>query len=380
VRYQVWLTLESPLIVARSRATGNQLETIKWVPGATWRGALAAAVIASLPRGAKPENDSKFQTLFLDNRVRFGYLTANGEQLFPLSARICADDDTHRFHDLLLLRELGAKLPRTCGRLVAGGLKCTAKLTPHDGLVRLENGRPTEKDPPIRVVAHTAISNETLRVREEQFYTATAVERGTVFRGEVWVKDTATAVVFERTCAASAWLTLGRGRTRGHGHGKLQVQGIGDARTDVLEKLEGLNVPFAERNQAGFTVTLDSPCLVFNEWGLSRPFLTPADIAEAAGRPASELTDYELADWHSRFVAIGGWNAQAGLPKSEVLAIAPGSAFLFRRNLGSASRAEEYNRLAAILGDAAEGIGEKWAEGYGQARFCDSIHWKERGR
>jgi hypothetical protein len=146
-------------------------------------------------------------------------------------------------------------------------------------------------------------------------------------------------------------------------------------------ELEALNRPFLASNRLVFTVTLDSPCLVYDQWGLARPYITPSDIAEAAGRDAGDLADYALADWFSRLISISGWNAQAGLPKSDVLAIAPGSAFLFLRSttgtVTESARRQEYDRLAAIFVPAAHGIGEKWAEGYGECRFCDPLHWKE---
>jgi hypothetical protein len=339
---------------------------------------LAQFVIAGLKADAEPHRDADFRTLFLEGRVRFGSLTANGERFFPLSARICADHDDHPVRDLLLLRELGAPLPRTCDAPMAGGCVCKAKLTPHDGLVRIEERRPRRKDPPVRVTAHTAIANATLRARDEQFYTSTAIERGTSFQGDVWVQDEAAGSVLERACAGTTWLALGRGKTRGQGKVSLQFQKQTATHSTRAEVFQALNRPFVASGRLVFTVTLDSPCLVFDQWGLPRPYLTPGDIGEAAGLPPSDLSDYTLADWFSRSITISGWNAQAGLPKSDVLAISPGSAFLFRRTWGSGvDRQQEYERLAAIFAKAATGIGERWAEGYGGAHFCDEIHCGE---
>jgi hypothetical protein len=357
------------------------LETLGSIPGATWRGALARAAIDQLAPGTLAHHDANFRTLFLENRVRFGNFTANGERLFPLSSRICADRKDHAVRDLLLLRELGEALPRECGQQMGSGRCCEAKLTPHDGLIRVEDGKPLHRDPPLRVTAHTAIANATLRVRDEQFYSSTAVERGTAFQGDVWVTDDEAATVFEQASSASPWLALGRGRTRGQGHATWQIRKEASTQTAGGKELEALNRPFLASNRLVFTVTLDSPCLVYDQWGLARPYLTRSDIAEAAGRDAVELADYTLVDWFSRLIPISGWNAQAGLPKSDVLAIAPGSAFLFLRTIAGtvddAIRRQEYDRLGAIFAAAAPGIGEKWAEGYGKARFCDSIHWKE---
>src|ERR1035441_1394140 len=121
VRYRIWLKAGSPLVITRNRATGNQLETLRSIPGTTWRGALAQSVIARLPAGTEPHNSANFRTLFLEDRVRFGDLTANGERLFPLSARICAENKDHAIRDLLLLRALGGPLPRPRRQRVAVG-------------------------------------------------------------------------------------------------------------------------------------------------------------------------------------------------------------------------------------------------------------------
>ena len=72
-------------------------------------------------------------------------------------------------------------------------------------------------------------------------------------------------------------------------------------------------------------------------------------------------------------IQLSGWNAQAQLPKSDTWAIAPGSAFLFKRKYEGDPDAE-FERLAQILAKAEEGIGERWEEGLGEAVFCDDFH------
>ena len=381
MRYQMRIKAESPLVITQNRGTGNQLDTLHSIPGTTWRGALAQEIIGSLPDGVPPEKDPTFRSLFLEGRVRFGNLTPNGERLLPLSARVCADHrDDHPVRDLLLLRFLGQTLPRECKDETGFGKRCDSKLTPHEGFVSIGDfDRPERKDPDVRVTAHTAISNATLRVRDEQFYSSMALERRTAFVGSAWALDTSAETAFEGACASSPWFALGRGRTRGQGHALLTIDGTHSAPTVASEEIALMNRPFVGRQCLVFTVTLASPCIVYDKWGLSRPYLLAEDIAEAAGLDAGELAGYELKDWFSRAVRIGGWNAQAGLPKADVSAIAAGSAFLFSRPFtgDDVAREGEYNRLAGIFARVS-GIGEKWSEGFGEAVFCDPIHrWKE---
>jgi hypothetical protein len=76
----------------------------------------------------------------------------------------------------------------------------------------------------------------------------------------------------------------------------------------------------------------------------------------------------------NRVTDIAGWNAAAQMPKPEVRAIAPGSAFLFCRG-GIANPEQEYARLAEALSAAEqEGVGERVEEGFGEIAFCLPFH------
>ena len=296
MRFRVWVKAESPLVITANRATGNEMETLRWIPGTTWRGALAGSLVARLPTGVRAHESGTFRTLFLEDRVRFGALTADGERMFPLSARVCADFESHKILDLLLLRTLGRDLARECQQDLGLGRRCTGRLVPHSGLVQLKEGRAVRRDPKVRVTAHTAIANATLRVREEQFYSSTAVERGAQFIGELWAKDDEAAGLVKEACTLSPWLALGRARTRGQGHVSLA---LGEAPGAVISQgdVESCNRPLVGSGKLAFTVTLRSPCVLYDEWGMARPYMKACDVAEAAGLDPKELADYELADW-----------------------------------------------------------------------------------
>ena len=53
MRYRVVATLESPMALSVRRATGFSIETQVYLPGTTWRGAIAESYLNS---GGKPES------------------------------------------------------------------------------------------------------------------------------------------------------------------------------------------------------------------------------------------------------------------------------------------------------------------------------------
>ncbi|MCZ2075711.1 MAG: hypothetical protein LC130_12025, partial [Bryobacterales bacterium] len=105
--------------------------------------------------------------------------------------------------------------------------------------------------------------------------------------------------------------------------------------------------------------------------------ITAEDLAEAAEVPGG-LDEYRPTAWFSRLERISGWNAQASLPKSDVLAIVSGSAFLFEKQTTTPDVDAEIERLTDILSTAGHGIGERWVGGFGEASFCYDFHYEFR--
>jgi hypothetical protein len=233
---------------------------------------------------------------------------------------------------------------------------------------------PEISQPKVRICAHTAIDGALLLPRPGQFFSSEIVEAGTRFEGEVWLKDPALRVEFDQP----RLLAIGRGATRGQGLATLEARLPLPTEANLRERLALLNRKFEPKGLVAFTCTLRSACLVFDEWLCARSYLTPADVAEAAGAPPAELETYRLTAWFSRMTTIGGWNARASLPKGDINALAPGSAFLFTRSVAAGERDAEMDRLAGLLAACETGIGERWEEGFGEAVFCDPFHYALR--
>ena len=166
---------------------------------------------------------------------------------------------------------------------------------------------------------------------------------------------------------------IGRGATRGQGLCEIEIQDLRPPSPDYAARLRRP----ATSGRLAFTATLLSPCVVYDRYLCVRPFLEAEDIAAAAAQPGA-LKGFDRVRWYSRQMIISGWNAQAGLPKSDILAIAPGSAFLFEKAISPSEVEGEVATLAAVLSQAGYGVGERWAEGFGEIWFQDKFHWEYR--
>jgi CRISPR-associated protein Csx10 len=373
MKLEVTLTTDAPLAISRWRATGNELETLRHVPGTAWRGALAAEIVRERKLKEHAHCDSHFHALFLEGKVRFGDLRPDGAAPWPLSARECSRNSAHGVHDLLVRSALGGVIPQECPFGT-----CDAKLALPPGFFVRKDGdpaMPAVSQATVRIVAHTAIDGAVLLPRPGQFFSSEVVEGGTRFEGELWLKDPALQAEFDQP----RQLAIGRGITRGQGLAKLEFRPpLPPSEASPRQRLADLNRRFEPKGLVAFTCTLRSACLVFDDWLCARSYLLPSDIAEAANAPVGELEAYSLTAWFSRMMTIGGWNARASLPKGDIHTLTPGSAFLFTRSVAPGERDAELDRLAGILAACETGIGERWEEGFGEAVFCDPFHYALR--
>jgi hypothetical protein len=219
-----------------------------------------------------------------------------------------------------------------------------------------------------RITAHTAISNYTLRIQPEQFFSTEVLERNQTFRGFLTCReDVAPSLLGKRE------VLVGRGATRGQGFAEIHIQ---DARPNTPDFAARLRRDM-EPGRLAFTVTLLSPCVLYDKYLCARPYLEAEDIS-AAGGQSGALKGFDLVRSFCRLVTISGWNSQASLPKSDVVAIAPGSAFLFEKAFAPGEREGELARVAGVLEKAVHGIGERWADGFGEVSFQDKFHWEHR--
>jgi hypothetical protein len=100
MRFAVRLQTRSPLAISLGRATGNQLQTARHIPGSVWRGAVAAAFIREHGLAERAHENQDFSLLFLQQKVRFGDLLPSSSRplavVRPLVQATAGESPDHR--------------------------------------------------------------------------------------------------------------------------------------------------------------------------------------------------------------------------------------------------------------------------------------------
>ncbi len=370
--FQATIQVDSPLALTVRRATGNDIDTLRYIPGGTIRGALAMSFLEG--PGHKAE-DPCFQAVFNGpNAVRFGDLRVSHAQPWPLSARICARfPDEHRAVDRLLLLAQRGEAVRECRA-------CDSKMITAEGYVRWvrnAKGATHYSTMPVatRRTAHVQIDPQLLRAKHGQFFSSNAMEPGQALKG--WISANGEAAEhFKTLVGGERELYLGRGRSRGQGRTRLQVDEIGPPDMNTAQaRIEQFNREARRlypefQNQLLFSCTLRSHAILFDEWLLSRSWLEATDLG---------LKEFQLLSWFSSEAGVTGWHAAENLPRAEMHAMASGSCFLFGRE--ATGNLEQDCRMLAKIAVELEtnGIGERRAEGFGEVRCCDEFHFRQGG-
>jgi len=379
VKLRVRALLETPAAISLRRATGNELDTNRYIPGSVFRGALAAAFL----RGGGTADAAEFKKVFLDKPVRFGDLRIGGASPWPLSARACQENYEHPVIDLLLRRD--ARLLRECQENdLSSGLRCGAKMELPNGFY-LDSRKDNQIEPryqkePVKTrrLAHSEIDPRYLKVRPRQFHSSQVIEANQYFEGFVQADeercDLLRRMIEDTSKNHPAY--IGRGRSRGQGRIRLEVvseEALGlDEMTEAVRRFSEVAEANGWQDKVVFSCTLLSPTIVLDRWLMPRYSLQAGDIGNSLG-------GYECQPAFNRTVEVSGWHAAAGLPKPETTAIAAGSVLLFVAEAGGDKR-EEYSRLARILLAAeGNGIGERTEEGFGEVAFCDKFHIRLAG-
>ena len=367
--YSVTATVRTPLAMCLSKAAGNDLDTARTIPGSAIRGALAHQFLGGDARRAA---SAPFREMFLDGGLRFGDLRLNGHDVWPFSARSCkADPAGHPVGDVLF----ATAVRRMAGPECLFG-ECGAKLEVPRGW-RFETAKGFEF-PQVRTrrIAHAEIDIETDASRSGNFHSSRVICVDQRFDGRVWISTPTAGKGLKDLVGGGRELYLGRGRSRGQGRVGFRL--LGEPQTlssDLTQRVEEFNrgaaVRFPELQRwALFSCLLQSPCVVYDRWLMSRICLCAEDFG-------AELKGYTPITWSSRAVTVSGWHSAAGLPKPDMTGIAPGSCWLFGKEIEAKGRADEIRRIGPLLGAAeSRGIGERLAEGFGEVAFCDPFHWK----
>jgi hypothetical protein len=354
-RIGVRLDLRSPALLASAPPASNQLETLRLIPGNTLRGVMARRYL-DLGNAAESE---EFRRLFLTGEVRFGFATAEGSEVLPLSARSCKYDpgfrgEGHGVSDLLL-PDRGSEACPECGQA----------LDYHQGFWHPESRR--EAGVRTRLVTRTAIDPQRGTAKSAQLYSQRVLSEGQSFLAAVEAPDDLAPRLIEMLDGGFP-AVVGTGGSRGQGwaevsRAELPAGGRGSARAR------------AER----FHAALGRPVLIVT---LLSDGLFQDDYLRDSTAPAlRDLKELEIdpEDWEPRparaFLDVrqvfGFDGPPLRLPRPPRFAVAAGSAFLYE--------AREGREPAIPEGEGAGWIGGVCGEGYGRAVLWHPFHLDPEG-
>jgi CRISPR-associated protein Csx10 len=379
------LQLRSPLALHQSRSNVQYVDSLDYLPGAALRGALAETYLAK--HGAP---DAAFEALFLSNQVHFGdlwpTLEAKTTTLLPATARACKRGKLSPGHqdslvDVLLDSLAGKPAERRCRAAECGN-------SPVDRiggyLCSLEPVQTVKPDTPLRV--NTAIERGTGSVAREMLFSQRTLigkqgkgdhEQKVLFSGRIRVRDSRLSDDLAGLLKEGARFSLGAGRSRGLG--EVQVAGWQPVEPDgsLNERWQKFN---AAAQRAGgapdrryFAITLQSHLILRDE--VLRPILADIQPEHFGLPPGVQHTHAHHTDYPARFlsaVTVPGWNAALGLPKSDTIALARGSVWLFE-----CDAAVEAAVLTQLVRIESEGIGERRSEGFGRVVACALFHYQQ---
>jgi len=381
MRYRVFATAETPFAISVRRATGNDLDTQRFIPGTVIRGALAAAYLAE-----HNEPDAAFHALFLQKLVRFGDLRIGDARPWPLSVRQCAaKPDEHPKIDNLLRAGAEGVLPIEC-QDPEENPEDRPKLEPPQGYYRFKQPDPSRvlqycgEEVGSRRLAHAEIDPLFLKARPGQFHSSQLVDQAQEFSGFFHARDEGEAALLS-LIGKGRDVYVGRGRSRGQGRVRVSIfEEAARSPSRIRDKIERMNQVArrlgGQNDSVVFSCTLDSATVLYDRWLRPRSCLEARDLGLA---PAANEEPYEIVAQFQRTAPITGWHAKGGLPKSETVAVSPGSCFLFRRHR-CADPEVEYQRLAVIFAGLEEcGVGERLDEGFGEVTFCRTLHCELAG-
>ncbi len=377
------MRVDSPIALHQTRAGTQYAASLDYIPGTALRGALAEAYLAE--HGAP---DDMFRALFISEQVQYGDLwPAVKDQapiLIPATARACKRGKLSEGHEESLTDTLLDSLSPHETKHHCPSAECHQSELDRVGgyLCGLHPVTTVKVNPQLRV--NTAIERGTGAVARELLFTQKALS-GTskdkqtlvLFRGQVRVEETLRPEL-ERLLQSNQHLALGAGRSRGMGELERQSEQAPISSVPLQDRWQAFNA--AAQRVGGtadtryFSLTLQSHLALRDK--LLRPVLDDIGPQDFGLPDSVSLACYANTNTPVRFVSavtVPGWNAALGLPKPDTVALARGSALLFKCN-----PADEPAVLARLEQIEAEGVGERRAEGFGRVLACAPFHYERR--
>jgi len=415
---QAILVINNPMpLCFRSSRSDSTFETLHYIPGTTLLGGLATAY-SRMKQGSKGFKD-EFARFFTGGKIRFGNLypanfkdkdesksvcdaLADNElpvRPIPATARSCKrfdgflfqnekDDDDEKKHgvfDALIPWALFSLSNQEAIHVFdsierCSDSDCKKQTKPFSGFYRRNSNAVCASKAETRMVTRAGISRQRGAVMQKILYHREILCENQKFWGILDFQDDTLWDDFEsfvEDAFHNESVYLGNNKTRGMGKvGKSQFFQITEP-LDTLEKMKqrvekvsALLKETAENYHVPVPHTFYIPITLQSDVILRDRLMRYHSSVEA---------DYLEKEWNLKGMEliyrctssrrVMGWNAFAGLPKADDMAIAMGSVFLF----GFTGNADDtfWQRLFDIQ---VKGIGERRQEGFGNIVIAEPFH------
>lgn len=396
----------SPLALRSSRQTSH-VNSLDFIPGTVWRGALA-----NLHQQYRPGKTDEFTDFFLGKSCYGNLLPVDlsGDnekgitisQVIPLTARSCKRypgfynmsdrlDESHGVIDSLVPGlAFALSQPQSCAPLdeIAHCPVCQAVQDHYRGYYQRKGELLKTVAVDRQIITRVGINRATKTSQPGVLFSREVVGANNCFGGLVglpkefvnnWLEFvnncclpmTATALLPSRSP-----LRVGSMRTSGYGAMTIHVSETKGA-SDFAEQLQKrcrrfnklvrklckkFNIKLSINEKFLVPLTLRSDLILPIEPGNYTGVLTPAELAKRVPQMAKSELVYQVAN----LKRVSGWYDLWGLPKPEEWAIAAGSVFVY-----ALPQEPDYKLLTT---DQARFFGQRQAEGYGQVEWCDEFH------
>jgi CRISPR-associated Csx10 family RAMP protein len=371
-QYRLLIRSEQPLMLGdRVSFTGNVLESDKFIPGATLRGAFAYEMLQEI----NPDKDPWFQAAFVAGKLSFGDAHPIAPQHVdalehfgptPFTALSCKrfsglkpkggePHDHHGVFDSLVFQAPNCPT-------------CDNRLKRFSTMLSKGGGTWAKADLETMNYTRTALDDRVGSVSAHKLYTLECLDRGNYFAANVKVLDELNSKPIEALTSSRWW--VGNNRTRGLG--KIKILAVEPVQMD-LDRLEQRLDRFQKRvpgtaskrdDEHFFSVDLQTPAQALDAF--LNPVLSFSSQDFAVYFPGVETL--EIVSQAVRHVRRGGWNALLNMPKPTLPMQAAGSVFLLK------AKGPKRQVLAGLMRLQQFGMGENFAEGFGHVAICHPFH------
>jgi len=393
LKLRITLRTETPVAVSVSPGSGGQAVAAGYIPGSTFRGALAQNYLDK-----NGQADETFNRLFNSGLVSYPNLypvggTGAAVSVLPFTARSCKrfqgfgpGPEEHGVIDMLmayavfniagnarLIDALEICRHESCGQSMA---RCEKEFYWNAAKEGKSDNHRVYKMAHVgrRILARVGLDGYTGTSSEGMLYSQEVLNEGQLFTGEIVVAGDMVKPLMAIT-APGTEIFVGLAKSRGLGQVKIisvdEDSTINQGISSVPKRLDQFNQilkGYVDLDGARyFTLDLQSDAIIQDIFMRYLGHIPVPEIARWLKLPQDSLQQVWL---NAETTPVRGWHSAQRIFKPAEIAIKSGSVFLFKFTGDSAVLDDALTRLEE------RGIGTRRDEGYGRITVCNPFHWE----